>query len=106
MSRRGVLAQQLNAIESLASVDTICVDKTGTLTEAKLRVVEIVPAAGVSRTPPTTTRAAGLAAGEDARRGAIRPGSGACENPAPRFVGRTDASRARSRDRRWPRWLR
>ena len=32
MSRRGVLAQQLNAIESLASVDTICVDKTGTLT--------------------------------------------------------------------------
>jgi P-type E1-E2 ATPase len=42
MSRRGVLAQQLNAIESLASVDTICVDKTGTLTEAALRVVEVV----------------------------------------------------------------
>jgi P-type E1-E2 ATPase len=48
MSRRGVLAQQLNAIESLASVDTICVDKTGTLTEATLRVVEAVPSAGVS----------------------------------------------------------
>jgi cation-transporting ATPase E len=46
MSRRGVLAQQLNAIESLASVDTICLDKTGTLTEATLRVVELVPAAG------------------------------------------------------------
>ena len=27
ISRRGVLAQQLNAIESLASVDTICVDR-------------------------------------------------------------------------------
>ncbi|HET9102545.1 MAG TPA: HAD-IC family P-type ATPase [Solirubrobacteraceae bacterium] len=50
MSRRGVLAQQLNAIESLASVDTICVDKTGTLTEATLRVVELVPAAGVDET--------------------------------------------------------
>ena len=47
MSRRGVLAQQLNAIESLASVDTICVDKTGTLTEARLRVVELLPAPGV-----------------------------------------------------------
>ena len=48
MSRRGVLAQQLNAIESLASVNTICVDKTGTLTEASLRVVEVVPATGVA----------------------------------------------------------
>jgi cation-transporting P-type ATPase E len=43
MSRQGVLAQQLNAIESLASVDTICVDKTGTLTDSALRVVEAVP---------------------------------------------------------------
>ena len=48
MSRRGVLAQQLNAIESIASVDTICVDKTGTLTEASLRVIETVPAPGVT----------------------------------------------------------
>jgi cation-transporting P-type ATPase E len=47
MSRRGVLAQQLNAIESLASVDTICVDKTGTLTGGALRVVELIPAPGV-----------------------------------------------------------
>lgn len=47
MSRRGVLAQQLNAIESLASVDTICIDKTGTLTEGVLRVVETLPAPGV-----------------------------------------------------------
>lgn len=48
MSRRGVLAQQLNAIESLASVDVLCVDKTGTLTEAALRVTELVCAEGVS----------------------------------------------------------
>ena len=34
LARRGALAQQLNAIESLASVDTLCIDKTGTLTEA------------------------------------------------------------------------
>jgi cation-transporting P-type ATPase E len=48
MSRRGILAQQLNAIESLASVDTICMDKTGTLTQATLRVVETLPAPGVA----------------------------------------------------------
>ena len=42
MARRGALAQQLNAIESLASVDVVCLDKTGTLTEPTLRVVEVV----------------------------------------------------------------
>jgi cation-transporting P-type ATPase E len=47
MARRGALAQQLNAIESLASVDVICLDKTGTLTEAELRVAALVPAADV-----------------------------------------------------------
>ena len=47
MARRGVLTQQLNAIESLASVDTICLDKTGTLTDARLQVERLVPATGV-----------------------------------------------------------
>ncbi|MBI5310450.1 MAG: HAD-IC family P-type ATPase [Actinobacteria bacterium] len=49
MARRGALAQQLNAIESLAAVDVICTDKTGTLTEAALRVVELEPAPGYDR---------------------------------------------------------
>src|SRR5204863_9679816 len=40
MAQRGALAQQLNAIESLASVDIVCLDKTGTLTEPTLRVVD------------------------------------------------------------------
>jgi magnesium-transporting ATPase (P-type) len=46
MAQRGVLAQQLNAIESLASVDVVCTDKTGTMTEPTLRVVDVVPSAG------------------------------------------------------------
>ena len=46
MARAGALSQQLNAIESLASVDTICIDKTGTLTEASLRLVALLPVAG------------------------------------------------------------
>ena len=47
MSKRGALAQQLNAIESLASADIICTDKTGTLTESSLRVTAALPAPGV-----------------------------------------------------------
>jgi len=48
MARAGALSQQLNAIESLASVDTLCIDKTGTLTEPGLRLVSLVPATGVT----------------------------------------------------------
>jgi cation-transporting ATPase E len=46
-AQRGVLAQQLNAIESLASVDMLFTDKTGTLTEPTLRLVALIPATGV-----------------------------------------------------------
>src|SRR5262249_53483201 len=42
MARRGALVQQLNAVESFASVDLVCTDKTGTLTESSLRVVDVV----------------------------------------------------------------
>jgi len=48
MASRGALTQQLNAVESLASVDVLCTDKTGTLTEATLRIESLVPADGVS----------------------------------------------------------
>lgn len=55
MARRDTLVQQMSATESLASVDTICVDKTGTLTDGDLSVVEVIPA---------TVDGAGLAARE------------------------------------------
>jgi cation-transporting P-type ATPase E len=48
MARRGALAQQLNAVESLAAVDIVCFDKTGTLTEPGLRVIRAVPANGTN----------------------------------------------------------
>ena len=47
LARRGALAQQLNGIESLASVDVLCLDKTGTLTEPRLRVLSLEPVDGV-----------------------------------------------------------
>jgi magnesium-transporting ATPase (P-type) len=49
MARRGALAQQLNALESLASVNLICTDKTGTLTEPEPQVLAAVPVEGVER---------------------------------------------------------
>ncbi len=77
MSRRGVLAQQLNAIESLASVDVICLDKTGTLTEPTLRVVELLPAPGVSE-DGLRTPLGELAASASARNTSLQAIADAC----------------------------
>ena len=40
LARRRVLVQELAAIEGLARVDVLCVDKTGTLTKPGMRVIE------------------------------------------------------------------
>src|SRR5581483_4869827 len=41
LARRRVLVQELPAVEVLARVDTLCIDKTGTLTEGRLVVEEV-----------------------------------------------------------------
>jgi cation-transporting ATPase E len=43
LGRRNCLVQELPAIEGLARVDVVCLDKTGTLTEGGMRLVEIRP---------------------------------------------------------------
>jgi Cu+-exporting ATPase len=45
-AQAGVLIKNAEALERLEKVDTLVVDKTGTLTEGKPKVVAIVPAAG------------------------------------------------------------
>jgi P-type Cu+ transporter len=45
-ARSGVLIKNADALERLEKVDTLVVDKTGTLTEGKPRVAVVVPAAG------------------------------------------------------------
>src|SRR5580693_8527388 len=42
----GILVRNAEALERMEKVDTLVVDKTGTLTEGKPKVVSIVPAAG------------------------------------------------------------
>ncbi|MFJ8505782.1 HAD-IC family P-type ATPase [Streptomyces avermitilis] len=46
LGRRNVLVQELPAIEGLARVDTVCLDKTGTLTEGGMDVTELRPLGG------------------------------------------------------------
>ena len=46
LARRGVLVQELPAVEVLARVDCLCLDKTGTLTTGGIRVCEVDVVAG------------------------------------------------------------
>jgi Cu+-exporting ATPase len=47
-AREGVLFRNAEAIERLEKVDTLVLDKTGTLTEGRPRVIEVVADAGVT----------------------------------------------------------
>lgn len=42
LARRKVLLHDMKSIETLARVDVLCVDKTGTITEPKMQVAELV----------------------------------------------------------------
>lgn len=46
LGRQQCLVQELPAIEGLARVDTVCLDKTGTLTEGGMDVAEVRPLGG------------------------------------------------------------
>jgi len=56
ISRRGVLTRRMPAIETLGAATVLCVDKTGTLTENRMRVVD---------TPQAVVDVAALACGPD-----------------------------------------
>ncbi len=59
LGQQEVLTQELAAIEGLARVDVICLDKTGTITENRLDVSGVEPLGGLSAT------ALGALAGSD-----------------------------------------
>ena len=76
LARRNVLVQELPAVEVLARVDTLCLDKTGTITTGRIRLGEIQGPDG-GEAPPEALLALALlsAVGEaNATADAIREG--------------------------------
>ncbi len=49
LARHGVLVRRLQAIESLADIDTVIFDKTGTLTEASMGLRDVQTRVGITR---------------------------------------------------------
>ena len=47
LGSRGVLVQQSYCVETLARVDTLCLDKTGTITSGEMEVAHVRSAAGI-----------------------------------------------------------
>ena len=59
-AQAGVLVKNAEALEVLEKVDTLVVDKTGTLTEGKPRLASVIAAAGVDRGARCSPSAAAL----------------------------------------------
>lgn len=48
LARKNTLVHDMKCIETLARVETICVDKTGTITQPQMQLTDIFPVAGAS----------------------------------------------------------
>jgi P-type Cu2+ transporter len=102
LARRGVLVQRLDAIEALASVDRLFVDKTGTLTDDAGAVLRLQPWPGAVADAAMLQRAAaGLARLSShpvsvaiaASEPAPLPMAGVTEHPGRGLEGRDEAGR-------------
>ena len=67
LGSRGVLVQQSYCVETLARVDTLCLDKTGTITSGEMIVAHVEPARGLDASAAVEAFAAvSVANGADA----------------------------------------
>jgi magnesium-transporting ATPase (P-type) len=94
LARRGTVVKRLSAVETLGSADVICTDKTGTLTENRMRVTEIWTApraveldGGADAAVAEPAGTAGATACEDATLRALAAAMAACSNATPASEG-------------------
>jgi H+-transporting ATPase len=57
LAKRGALVTKLDSIEDAASIDVLCLDKTGTLTQNKLSVIDTIPFSGFRKEDVVTIAA-------------------------------------------------
>ena len=82
LAKVGVLPTRLSAVDEAASMDTLCADKTGTLTENELAVTSIRPMPGFD--VPRVLALAALASsdgGQDLVDAAVRKAAGTADHP-------------------------
>ena len=80
LGRSRVLVQELAAVEALARVDVLCLDKTGTLTEGRLTLDRLLPAGPSVPLDPATVLAA-LAAADPHPTASLRAAAAAAADP-------------------------
>ena len=84
LARRHVLVQELPAVEVLARVDTLCLDKTGTITTGRIRLERVEGPGGAGAGPELRGALAALTSQEsNATALAVREGLEALGAPGP-----------------------
>jgi cation-transporting ATPase E len=99
LGRRNCLVQELPAIEGLARVDTVCLDKTGTLTEGGMRLGGVETLGGRLTQEQVRAVLGALGALEDRPNATMAAVIEACPAPSPAW--RAEGVAAFSSARKW-----
>jgi cation-transporting ATPase E len=95
LARRNVLVQELPAVEVLARVDVVCLDKTGTLTEGEVVFDRLEPLASTAPGGSDVEAALGALADDENRNATLAAVSEAFEAPGWQRTATTPFSSAR-----------
>ncbi len=95
LAKHKVLSQDLYSAEALARTDIICLDKTGTLTEGRLEIAQIIPLDNSLDAEYELRRFAAASTDRNPTANALRDRFGSGENESLSFVP-FDSSRKRS----------